>query len=429
MKLNQKTLDAALKGSTSLKAGRHSDGRNLYLNVTKTGAMSWIFMWDHNGKRREMGLGSFTGAGKAARVTLAQARLKADAVRLGLAMPGADPLAEKQQAKVATATFAEMFRLTVERQKGDPSKSGWKVKNGVCGQEKDWTQKMNLHAKALMAMPLNRVRDQDVFDVLSPIWGAIEVTADRVRFIMEKVFDTAIAKGAYKGLNPARYEGHTEIHVGKRSSGEAKKQPSLDYAKVPAFMATILSHPGMASKAVAFATLTAVRTDEARLMKWSEVDLDARLWIVPSERMKVKKANDRGGDHLVPLSDAAVALLGSMPREVGNDYVFFGKKAGMPIGPTALNDKVTDPKAEGGMDLKGEATMHGMRASFRTWATENGLSHDAAELCLAHVVGTKTQRSYNRAEMIEERTKVMRAWGNYCEGKSNVHAVNFAMAS
>jgi integrase len=324
-----------------------------------------------------------------------------------------------------------MFKLTVERQKGDPSKSGWKVKNGVCGQEKDWNQKMALHAATLLEMPMNRIREQDVFAVLSPIWGTIETTADRVRFIMEKVFDTAIAKGAYKGQNPARYDGHTEIHVGKRSTGEANNLPSLPYPEVSEVLAKLLADGRTAGKASVFCTLAATRTDEARLMRWEEIDWDNHLWTVPGERMKVKKARDRGGDHLVPLSDAAIALLRSMQdqRRPGNPYVFAGEKAGQPIGATALNDMITKGRSRGGLlELKGKATQHGMRSSFRTWAKERGFNNDAAELCIAHVVGTKTQRAYDRAEMIEERTKIMRAWGAHCSG-GNVVAVDFANAA
>lgn len=67
--------------------------------------------------------------------------------------------------------------------------------------------------------------------------------------------------------------------------------------------------------------------------------------------------------------------------------------------------------------------MHGMRASFRTWASANGFNADAAELCLAHVIGTKTTRAYNRDEMLEQRAKLLQAWGNYCAGVSNVVAL------
>jgi integrase len=101
--------------------------------------------------------------------------------------------------------------------------------------------------------------------------------------------------------------------------------------------------------------------------------------------------------------------------------VFAGTKKGQAVGETALNDMITKNRSRGGLlALQGMATQHGMRASFRTWAKENRFDNDAAELCLAHVVGTKTQQSYDRAEMLEERTKIMRAWGNYCTGVSNV---------
>ena len=90
MLLKTTQLAAALKGTAALKPGRHSDGRNLYLSVAPTGSMSWVFMYVQNGKRREMGLGSFTGAGRATRLSLAEARAKADLLRVQLQQPGVD---------------------------------------------------------------------------------------------------------------------------------------------------------------------------------------------------------------------------------------------------------------------------------------------------------------------------------------------------
>lgn len=420
--IRAKLLASALKANKPAP-GRYADGRNLYLLVSSTGAKSWVFMWTDKtmGKQRECGLGSYTGAGATVSLTLGAARIKADEVRAQIAA-GVDPIAAKIAAQVAHETFADMLETTIKLNKGNPERGGWKVDaNGVCGQAEDWRQKIKLHASTLSAMPVLRVGLSDVLKVLAPIWEKTPTTADRVRYIIEQVITKATKQGKFKGENPATLES-VEAHLGSKvSTVGQKKQPSLAYAKLPAVIAQLLADARMAAKASVFCTLTATRTDEARLMKRSEIDWAAKLWIVPAARMKVLTENDRGGDHVVPLSDAAIALLRSVPETVGNDYVFAGQKAGQAVGETALNDMLTKTRTRGGLlALAGEATQHGMRATFRTWAKDAKFDADAAELCLAHVIGTKTTRSYDRAEMLEERTAIMQAWGNYATGVSNV---------
>jgi len=420
MKLNQKTLDAALKGSTILKAGRHSDGRNLYLNVTKTGAMSWVFLWDHNGKRREMGLGSFTGAGKAARVTLAQARLKADAVRLGLSMPGADPLAEKKRVKLSGTTFRAVMKDTIAIEK---KQGGWKVVDGCCASEREWNDSLTLHASALLDMPVAAIDTAAVLNVLKKVWSATPVVGERVRFRIEKILARAKAEGMRDGDNPAAYKGHLDAHLGrkaKKQKGAGKSHAAISNDDAPALFAQLLSYQGNAAKALAFTMLTAVRTNETLGMVWSEVDLDKGLWTIPAERMKA------GVTHIVPLSSAALELLGSMPRQVGNDYVFFGSKQGRPLGPTALEDKLCDPAAKGGMGLRGQATVHGMRSTFSDWVGDKtSFAKEDREFCLAHGLDA-VEGAYRRSTAVEKRRAIMQAWANYLEGKSTVALLKVA---
>lgn len=430
MPITASTLETARKAILAgkpnpLKPGRIADGRNLYLSIAKTGAMSWVFIQMTNGKSREIGLGSFTGDGRAFRLSLADARIEADAMRLKL-RDGIDPIAERKAARVAAkidgVTFAEMVKDTIELQR---AAGGWKVKDGVSEQAEQWAASLTLHASSLLPRKIGTVTEADVYAVFRPIWKKIGVTAERVRDRMEKVFEVAIDRGAHKGPNPARYNSAFQSNVGSRPSAKngkgKKKQPSLPHAKVPAAIAQLWTDARMGAKASIFCTLTWTRTDEARLMKRSEVDFANKLWTVPAERMKVQTENDRGGDHLVPLSDAAIAVLRSIPEVPGNPYVFAGQKAGKPIGETALNDMITLGRAEGGLlELKGQATQHGMRASGRTWAREyrdeRGHKFDqaAAEMCLAHVVGNKTEKAYDRAELLVERREIMDAWGAYC---------------
>lgn len=411
-------LSHALK-TASPKPGRYAAGRNLYLNVTATGAKSWVFLWMLNGKQRELGLGSYTGAGSAISLTLPQARLAADRTRIQLA-DGIDPIAAKVQAKAATVTFAELMVDTIRNLKGN-DKDGWKVVNGVCEQEAEWTRSLTTHAASLMAKPAGRIGDAEVVAVLKPIWNTIPVTAERVRFRIEKIMAVAISRKVYSGENPARYSGHIENLVGKRSSKKAQdNHAALPYGDIPAFMAKVLPLKGTASKGLAFTILTATRTDEARLARWTEIDLDKGLWTIPAERMKA------GVEHIVPLSTAALALLASLPRLVGNDFVFTGQKEGTSVGPTAFSDKLTDPVKKGGLGLKGVATVHGMRSSFSDWVgDQTTFAKEDREFCLAHGLDA-VEGAYRRATAVEKRRAIMQAWANYCEGRSSVVALQVA---
>lgn len=408
---------------TNLTEGRYSDGRNLYLTVNHNGAKSWVFMWVEQGRRREMGLGSFTGAGRATALGLTDARLKADEIRAGLAK-GVNPIADRKRSLVGAITFEALMTQVIAKLKLE---GGWKVTRGVCGQEVEWTRSLKGHAAKLMTLPVASITDDDVVAVLRPIWFTKHETAERVRFRIEQIMKHA-ERG---GLNPARFEGHIETKVGKRLTTKGKgkkKQPSLHHDKVPAFMVS-LGDRGHTVSAVAFCTLTAVRTDECRLAEWTEIDFDSKLWVIPAERMKCEAENDRGGAHAVPLSDAALDILKRQfaNRVEGNPYIFPGQKAGQSLGETSLNDKITKPAGrKGGLGLQGEATMHGMRASFRTWVSSRGLDEVAAELCLAHVIGNKTTRAYDRDERLPQRAKLLQAWGDYCTGKTNVVALPVA---
>src|SRR4029077_18568124 len=114
--------------------------------------MSWMFLYtDAVRKRREAGLGSFTGAGRSARVTLSQARLKADTIRVQLANPGYDLLADKKRVKLAGTTFKVVMADTIAIEK---KQGGWKVVDGFCASEKEWNDSLALHASALLDMPV-----------------------------------------------------------------------------------------------------------------------------------------------------------------------------------------------------------------------------------------------------------------------------------
>lgn len=413
-------------------ADRYSDGRNLYLTVSSTGAKSWLFIWlpkaghpsfklSKNGKplQRELGLGSATGAGATLCVSLDAARLLADAVRAQIA-DGLCPFALKVVANVGV-TFADMLAVTIKN-----NTPAWKTVDGVCKEAIDWNQKMSNHAAQLLPMAAALVTTDAVANVVAPIWHEHHVTALRVRYIIEQVMITAADQLKLTTVNPALL-AVLKVRLGRVKKQKIKKQKSLHYSKVQAAIAALLADGRMGAKASAFCTLTATRTDEARLMKWSEVNLDRKEWIVPAIRMKVENDNDRGGDHWVPLSDAAIRILRSIQPVAGNPYVFAGEKAGQTVSATALNDMITKTRKRGGLlELKGQATQHGMRATFRTWGGRDNMKFDAdaLEMTLAHLVGeSDTERSYERGEMEALRRSILQAWGEFAAPAVRLAAV------
>lgn len=414
---------------SDLAPGRYRDGGNLFLRVSKSGGKSWSFVWKDNGTVNEVGLGSYTGRGGIA-VNLKQARMAADRIRVKI-YDGINPLAERKDAR-ATAKVAKLAKqytfevLMQEKVASLKASEGWKVKDGICEQEVEWTRSLTSHAGKLLKLPMTKVDTAVVVDVLKAIWKDKAETAERVRYRIEKIWDLGKAKGLCSGDNPARYDGHIEEHCGKRPTkkkkGERgdKSHAAMPDAELVSFFAKLIAQKGNAAQSLAFLMLTAVRTDEARLAQWSEIDLEAGVWTIPADRMKA------GREHKVPLSTEALALLTAMPRVEGNDYVFFGNEAGKPLGATALADKLCKPEAKGGFNYRGVATVHGMRSCFADWISEEtSTDAETREHCLAHVLDA-TVEAYRRKTAVEKRRKVMQAWANHLSGKGGASVVSLA---
>jgi integrase len=173
-----------------------------------------------------------------------------------------------------------------------------------------------------------------------------------------------------------------------------------------AFMEGLRQEAGVSAGALEFAILTAARSGEVRGARWSEIDMQAGIWTIPTERMKARK------EHRVPLSAPTLALLGTMAklRTVDNPdrFVFPGRRAGQPLGVTALAKVLQRMQ-------RSELTVHGFRSSFRDWVAEaTGYPREVAEAALAHVVGNKVEAAYQRGDLFEKRRRLMEEWAEFC---------------
>jgi integrase len=249
-------------------------------------------------------------------------------------------------------------------------------------------------------MPVAMIDTTLVLKVIEPIWKDKTVTANRVRSRIESVLGWATASGFRTGDNPARWRGHLkEVLPAHGKIAKVEHHKALPYKDMAAFMAELATRKGIDARALEFLILTAARTGEVVNVKWSEIDLDAKVWTVPAERIKGRR------EHRVPLVDRAIDILKSLPREAG--YVFIGSRSSK-MGKMTLFNLL---KAMG----QDNTTVHGFRSTFRDWAGETtAFPSEICEVALAHAVGGKVQVAYQRGDLLEKRRQLMKAWAAFC---------------
>jgi integrase len=373
--------------------GMHHDGRGLYL-VGKQGAegvtKSWVLRYDRDGKQYSVGLGGFPV------IALKRAREKALEAHV-LRADGVDPLQHKraqraalrQRGASATATFRECAESYLRAHD-----AGWSRKHAEV-----WAQSLQAYAYPVLGgMPVDQIDTAAVLKVLQPIWHEMPTTASRLRNRIELVLDAARAAGHSVAENSARWRGHLDHLLAKPSRLRSVQHfPALPYRDPPGLMDELAQREGVAALALRFIALTAVRAQECLGMTWDEVDMGARLWVIPAHRMKARR------EFRVPLSDRALAVLERMPRD--SDRIF----------PISL--RVID----GLRKQIGLATTHGLRSSFRMWcAEETSFPAEVAEACLAHVTGSAVEQAYQRSDVLEKRRQLMATWGAYCTSSGEV---------
>jgi integrase len=378
---------SALDVKANSEPGRYADGDGLYLNVAAGKSKSWVFLWMKNGKRREMGLGSYPT------ISLVAARQRAEECRRQVA-EGLDPIAErKRSAPVTFGEAADQFIASMASSfRNEKHRDQWKMTLG------------DAYCAELRKRPISDVSTEDVLHVLTPIWQSKSETASRIRGRVERVLDFATVKGWRSGENPARWRGHLKNALPARQKLARGHHAAMPYAKVPAYVTRLQFAAAMAARGLEFLILTASRSGEVLGAKWPEFDLEEAVWTVPAERMKA------GKEHRVPLSPRAVAIVKDLRDAKVNDYVFPGEKKDRPLSGMAFAMLMRRMKV-------GQYTAHGFRSAFRDWAgDETSYPRELAEAALAHRVGDATEQAYRRSDALGRRRKLMVAWADYCLG-------------
>lgn len=376
--------------------GLHAVGgvAGLYLQVTHTGARSWVLRAVVGAKRRDIGLGGFPS------VTLAGAREAARAAREKIAA-GIDPVEQRRAAKnalIVAQSSAKTFEQCTAAYLAE-REAGWKNAK----HRAQWQSTLETYAFPVIGkIPARDIGLPHVLDVLRPIWTEKTETASRLRGRIESVLDWARVSGYRTDENPARWRGHLEkILLAPAKVAKVTHHVALPIDQVGAFMRDLRAQAGVAAKALEFTILTAARSGEVRGATWGEIDLDAATWTVPAERMKA------GREHRVALSRQALELLASMGSGKPDEIVFKAPRGG------AFSDMALTAVLR---RMNVAAVPHGFRSSFRDWAAERtAFPGEVAEMALAHAIPNQTEASYRRGDLLEKRYQLSQAWADFCD--------------
>ncbi|WP_351189426.1 integrase domain-containing protein [Shewanella sp. TB4-MNA-CIBAN-0142] len=369
-----------------------SDGEGLMLRVKPTGSKLWIFNYYHpfTNKRVNISFGSYPD------LSLADAREKRVYSRKLLAND-IDPKEERDTNKLTLSKIhADIFTLVAKdwyRLKANKvaSKTGQKIWNSI---ENHLLGELGKH-------PITKINAPLVIDVLKPI--AIKGNLELVRRLcqrMNEIMNYAVNVGLI----------HANPLVGIKAAFDAPKTTHLATIKpheLPEFMKTLsyASIKIVTRCLIEWQLNTLTRPSEAATAKWSEIDFDKQLWIIPADKMKMRR------EHIIPLTEQSLFLLERMKSISGHrEYVFPANND-----PKRHTNTETANMALKRMGYKNKLVSHGFRALASTTLNEQGFAPDVIEAALAHVDKNEVRRAYNRSDYLERRRVMMSWWSEHIE--------------
>jgi integrase len=381
----------------NLKNGKYHDGKGLYISITSPGTGKWSLRYRLDHKSREMGLGTFP------EISIVDARQKAEDNRRQI-LNKIDPIEDKRKQEVLRNQQGKKFSYIADLYISAKKKEEWRNPKS----EQQWRNTITSYAVPFLdKKPLIDINIDDIQELLLPIWSSKTETARRLQQRLFRIFGFAKIKKWYEKDNPALWTGGLkEIMSDPYKIHKVKSFASLNYSNISNFYKDISEIDLLAVYALRLLILTATRTKEVIQSKFSEFDLDKKVWTIPEHKMKA------GVEHKIPLSNEAIQIINIMRKKHNHEYVFHNPATGKHISNGAM--LVFTKKHY----TKTKITVHGFRATFRTWAEEAGQYQDhAIEFCLSHQLPTKVEKAYLRTNLIEMRKKIMDDWATFVTSK------------
>lgn len=386
------TNNEILKAKPREKDFTLHDGDGLFLLVKTSGKKLWRFRYQRPGSssRTNLSLGSYPA------LTLAAARQIRDQHLTTLAQ-GMDPQQQQEQASeqrqieldsIFSTVTANWFRIKSRSVTEDYAKDIWR------SLDKDVFP-------AIGEIPVQEIKARTIVEALEPIKarGALET----VRRLVQRINEIMIY-----AVNTGLIDANPASGVGMAFEKPKKQNmPTLRPEELPQLMRSlVMSNLSVSTRClIEWQLLTLVRPSEASGTRWEEINLDAKLWTIPAERMKAKR------EHIVPLSPQALAILEIMkPISANREYVFPSRN-----NPKLPMNSQTSNAALKRMGYGGKLVAHGLRAIASTALNEAGFNPDVIEASLAHCERNEIRRAYNRSIYLEKRIILMDCWGTFVE--------------
>lgn len=362
--------------------GKHSDGAGLWLHKRHDGGAQWFLRFTIHGRRREMGLGSFS------EVSLKEARDRAEQWR-AVVRDGKDPIKERERLAREAArddhtlrqVALEAFEARKAELKGD----------GKAGR---WFSPLELHVlPKLGKLPIETIDQRDIKSALAPIWHTKAETAQKAMQRLTIVMRHAAAMGLDVDIQAT---AKAKALLGKPRH-KVQHIPALPWQEVPAFYAS-LAEPTVTHLALRLLILTALRSAPIRFCRLDQIEGD--VWTVPAENMKSREG--KAAPFRVPLSQEALSVIEQAKPFARDGFLF----------PSVRKGVISDATMARLMERRGMAERpHGFRSSFRDWCAEaTDTPKEIAETAMAHIAGDKVEKAYRRTDYLERRRVLMERW-------------------
>ena len=378
------------------KAGRYTDSytKGLQLLIKPSGTKYWLLRFAFNGKRHELGIGSFPD------LKPKDARLIAQEARTEIAKgqnPLSSKIAQKAQRKAFESkkvTFRDFALRCIE-----DKQSEWSSDKHAA----QWSYSLEQFAFPVIGdMALNEIDTDDILKILTPIWKSKTETASRLRGRLEWILAAACTRKLREGMNPALWRGHLQtILPAPKKMMEVRHHPALAYRALPEFLIRLRSADSVAALALEFTILNASRTGE--VLGGLRLEIDGDIWTISANRMKARK------EHRVPLTSRSLEIL-AIAKAMDVDSIYLFSRNGKPLSNMAMPMLLRR--------LNENITVHGFRSTFRDWVSEETThSPEVAEMALAHTIKNKVEAAYRRRDLLDRRRNLMQDWLDFCNSQ------------
>lgn len=364
---------------------------------------SWVLRFTLRGKRQRIGLGPYP------QISLKRAREKA-AEALSLIAEGKSPIDER------AAREALIFARVVDKYLTEalPRYRHEKTRQNL-------VRALRVHCAALADRPIDEIAPLEIAGLLKALAQKAPGTAETVRGALRGLFGYARLVMASRGVdlpNPTAPDLLKAAHYAAPTGPTRGNHPALDHQEMPEFMRALAAHAGASARLLEFIILTVARTGAARAARIDQIDFEQQIWRVPVSQLKDAR-HRKGGFFIVPLSAPALAIAREMKERRNPSPFLFCDAAGAQLNDMAtivLMRSMCRKRRWADPDTGKPISVHGFRASFRSWAQATDQRRDAVELAMGHRFYGLVESRYAGDDLREPRRAVLDLWANYCLG-------------